>query len=132
MVELNLDNLRVNLQKALETDSQSYVDLLAQYWGVSVDVSHEPQIPSDGFMDVKTMIAGRQALDRRFALVEDFKYVNVYSRLVANVIYLFCDHRGTYPNGDKMDAPLCTRFTVENGKIEKVVLNVAQKKPEPT
>jgi len=128
MPELNLDNLRANLHEALETDSQSYIDLLAQYWGVSVDVAHEPGIPNDAFMDVKTMIAGRQALDRRFALVENFKYINVYSRLVANVIYLFCDHSGTYPNGDKMDTPLCTRFTIENGKIEKVVLNVAQKK----
>jgi hypothetical protein len=54
----------------------------------------------------------------------DFRYDNVYSRVVGDVIYLFGEQVGTLADGTQIRSPLCTRFTLSGGRIKRVVLGI--------
>lgn len=114
------------LRDALEAGGESYALALAEHWADQpVDLSHEPPLPQDAPTNRDEMLAERRMLDRAFhSLMPDFGYKNLYARIVGEVIYLFCDQVGTLPDGVKVDSPLCSRFTIENGKIAKVVLAI--------
>lgn len=127
MTQTYLEDIRIELHTALEAGEIEYMNVLAKYWAPIVDVQHEPAIPADRPMDVDTMIAGRKLVQERFAAISEFSTTDIYSRVVANVIYLFCNYTGVYPDGTKMNTALCTRFTVEKSKFVKVILNVPQK-----
>ena len=127
MTEEIVQQIRDEIHNAFTSDEAAYQEVLARYWAPIVDVRHEPEIPNDQPADVETMLAGRRLLQERFAAIDGFAVTEIDTRLIANVIYLFCTYTGTYPTGEPMHTPLCTRFTIEDGKIVRVILNVAQK-----
>src|SRR5277367_6064079 len=114
------------LHIALEAGGEAYAQALAHDWADHpVDLSHEPPLPQDAPTDRAAMLDERRTLDKAFhSLMPDFGYRNVYSRVVGDVIYLFCDQVGTLPDGVKVDSPLCSRFTIRDGKIVKVVMAI--------
>jgi hypothetical protein len=104
---------------------RGYAETLARYWASLVDVVHEPPLPQDHPMDAQAMLAERAMLDDIFGqLMKDFSYENVYSRVVGSVIYLFAEQQGTLADGTPVKSPLCSRFTVKDGKIVAVALGI--------
>lgn len=126
MAATNAQQIAVLLRDAIGRGGEAYAQALASCWDEQpVDVTHEPPLPMDRPMDRAAMLTERRQLDSAFAaLMPDFKYDNIYSRVVGDVIYLFCDQVGTLAAGTAIRSPLCSRFTVDDGRIKKVVLGI--------
>ena len=127
------EQIAKQLHAAFEQGGETYAQALAKYWSDgAVDASHEPPLPMDGPMTRDDMLNERRLLTAAFsALMPDFKYADVYSRVVGDLIYLFGEQTGTLADGTKIRSPLCSRFTVKNSKIEKAVLNIDPISVEP-
>ncbi|WP_404477515.1 hypothetical protein [Novosphingobium sp. BL-52-GroH] len=115
-----------HLVSALRAGGPVYADALTEYWGDgAVDLVHEPALPMDAPMTVATMRQERATIDRAFyLLMPDFHYEAIEAKVIGAVVFLFCDQCGTLANGTTIRSPLCTRLTIEQGRIVKVVLGI--------
>ncbi len=127
-----IEKIARELHAALEEGGETYVAALSKYWGGRVPLAHEPALPMDRDMSLEDMAHERRTLNRAFSgLMPDFRFVNVYSRVVGDVIYLFGDQSGTLKGGVKILSPLCSRFTIKDGKIANVVLGIDPESVQP-
>ncbi|TDT14958.1 hypothetical protein BDK89_0517 [Ilumatobacter fluminis] len=126
-MSIDLDRLRAELHASHELgDRRRYGELMAEHWGPSVTVMHEPANPNDKSLTVDEMLEARRRTEERMKTnMPDARYVRIYSRVIANVIYLMFDRVGTSSDGDEVVTPICTRITIEDDRISQVVFNIA-------
>lgn len=122
-----------HLTAALNHGGEVYAQALASYWSErAVDLMHEPPLPMDTPMTREAMLHERATIDSAFhALMPDFRYEAIDAKVVGATIYLFCEQCGTLADGTAIRSPLCTRLTIEQGRIVKVVLGMDRETNAP-
>lgn len=125
-METTAKTIADDLETSFRKGPKEYAAALGRHWSLGeADLRHEPPLPQDCPMSREQILAERNTIDTAFhSLMPDFRYEDIYCRVVGPVIYLFAEQVGTLPDGAAVRSALCSRFTIVHGRIEAVVLAI--------